>query len=612
MRSVPVVALTLFAAFVMSVPGSAVSQDGHAVEADLIVETKMQLTSVADLDGSGSIKMTFKGDAACQLRQHILSEFDSSMNQIIEAQEAKDFLVSLASELEGRLYWGVTLTPTTDFANISLTDVASVTEGVMFQNWDSVDDLAFRMDFDGHGEGFSKVIFITQTATDTVCGAVRDSTGYSFDGIMRMEHRTVSFGFGSFTVPEIPNGSLQEVRTPAGVVLWYSSQFEVQDSRSVEDESISYEQFSPVENQQVAFAILLICSLIILRMPGLRFEKFRKLHPKRYRKYARPKRSVKAVAVALVAVMWTLYALPFLLAPVVDGFLLYSIYFVLLAPVAVMAQYSVSRVVYDRSALDIPEDAVIEVKQAAAVPDEPDAVGFCTVCDKPIELIEELHSCEVCGAEMHVECGERAQACPACGAVLYPQDTRSIQCKNCEESFLHAGKEDPYSIQCTRCGAFQEEVEAGKNYLIVDSDPTMAYRMMRAMGISGRAAMVITAEFPGKMREVYELGDEVDVRWFSESTTDIDNVNPHDLEGDAMETASTFLMTTKRAGLMIDGLTLLLELNGFDKILAYVRRINDLAVIHGSTILLHTDKSGLEDEQLKMLSDEFDEIHDYT
>jgi hypothetical protein len=70
-------------------------------------------------------------------------------------------------------------------------------------------------------------------------------------------------------------------------------------------------------------------------------------------------------------------------------------------------------------------------------------------------------------------------------------------------------------------------------------------------------------------------------------------------------------MTTKRAGLMIDGIDTLIDMNGFDKVLAYVRRLNDLATIHGSTILLHTDKSTMDEEQFKALSNEFDEIHDY-
>ncbi len=610
-RLISIGVMALFVALVIVVPGLSVSQDGHTAEPDLLVETKMRMTSVGGLDGTGSLKVTVSGEPAREMRQYMLSEFDKSINMLIEAEEAQAFLTSIASELEGRPYWGVTLSPSTNFQNMSLTDVTGSTDGLVSHNMNSTDALSFWMDFDGHGKGFSKQIFITQTAADTICGAIRDCTGYSFNGSMRMEHRTVAFGFGSFTAPELMNGTMQEVRTPAGVVVWYTSEFDVVTASATDVETVSYNQFSPIDNQQIAFIILLICTMMIARMPVHSFEKFKKLHPKRYRKYATPRRSVSACAVALIAVVWVLYAFPFLMWSIIDGFILYSLYFILIGPVAVMAQYTVSRHVYERSALDIPEDVVIEVKQAIVAPEEAEALGLCAVCYKPMDHIEEVHVCEVCQTEMHIACGDKAQACPTCGTILFPQDTRSIQCKACGESFLHTGNEDAYSIQCTRCGAFQEEVEAGKNYLIVDSDPLMAYRMMKAMGVSGRAAMIITSEFPGKIREAHELGEEVDVRWFSESTTDIDNVNPHDLEGDAMETASTFLMTTKRAGLMIDGIDTLIDMNGFDKVLAYVRRLNDLATIHGSTILLHTDKSEMDEEQFKALTGEFDEIHDY-
>jgi hypothetical protein len=49
----------------------------------------------------------------------------------------------------------------------------------------------------------------------------------------------------------------------------------------------------------------------------------------------------------------------------------------------------------------------------------------------------------------------------------------------------------------------------------------------------------------------------------------------------------------------------------FDKALAFVKRINDLAAIHGSTILMSVNKTKLTPEQFKTISDEFDEIHDY-
>ncbi|UCE91856.1 MAG: DUF835 domain-containing protein [Methanobacteriota archaeon] len=611
-RSAPLMAFILSVCLAAGLPGIASSQDGTDAVPGMVVNTSMQLTSIGDLDGSGTVTITFRGDPAREFRGHVLSEFDSDMNQMIEADEARSLLMALSSALDGKPYWGVAMEPSGDVANVTEATAESMTAGLVLHSWHSTDDVSVRLDFQCRGEGFSKVIFIIQPAVDAFRGAVLDATGYAFDGLMRLEHRVVAFGVGAFTDPDMTNGTIQELRTPAGVVIWYTSEFEVDGSGSASQETISYEELSVVENPQVAFVVLFIGSLVIARLPAKRFEKFRKLHPKRYRKYARPRLAPKVLAVALLAVLWVLYAMPFLMGYVFEGFILYSYYFLFLVPVAMAGQHAVTRYVYAKSSLDIPEETVVEIKQAQLAPDEPESLGLCAVCFKPIESEADMHTCDACSIDMHVECAQRARVCPSCEEILFPQDTRSIECKACGESFLHSGMEDAYSIQCTRCGAFQEEVVAGKNYLVVDEDPTMAYRMIRAMGLSGRAAMAMTIEFPGKIRADYELGEEVDVRWFSESTTDIDNVNPQDLEGDAMETASTFLATTKRAGLLVDGIDQLIDLNDFDKVVAFIRRLNDLAAIHGSTIIIQVDKSKMDEDAYDVISEEFDEIHDYT
>jgi hypothetical protein len=211
---------------------------------------------------------------------------------------------------------------------------------------------------------------------------------------------------------------------------------------------------------------------------------------------------------------------------------------------------------------------------------------------------------------MHVDCAEKAQTCPQCGQPLVQLNTRSISCRACGEVFLYSGDEDAYSIQCTKCGAFQEEIIPGKNYFIVDEEPRNAFMMIRAMGLSNRPALCLTTSFPGKIRSDYNL-ENVLIKWFSDSTTDIDNINPKDLEGDVMEIVSTFLMTTKEAGVLLDGIESLIEMNGFDKALAFVKRLNDLAKTHGSTILLSLNKTKLPPEQFKTISGEFDEVHDY-
>jgi archaellum biogenesis ATPase FlaH len=78
-----------------------------------------------------------------------------------------------------------------------------------------------------------------------------------------------------------------------------------------------------------------------------------------------------------------------------------------------------------------------------------------------------------------------------------------------------------------------------------------------------------------------------------------------------MEVVSTFLMTTRNAGVLVDGIETLSEMNGFDKVMAFVKKLNDLARTHGSTIILSANKKLLTESQFKALSEAFDEVHDF-
>jgi len=314
-------------------------------------------------------------------------------------------------------------------------------------------------------------------------------------------------------------------------------------------------------------------------------------------------------AYILAAVCSVLYLFPYIFSFTSRDALFYSAYLYAVIPAAFITEWMFSKFMYDRAALEIPEESIIEVKQAVVQPSEGEGEILCKVCYRPIEAGLEMFQCS-CGLTMHVDCAQKAQNCPSCGQPLVQLRTRSLQCRACGETFLHSGDEDAYSIQCTKCGAFQDEVKPSKNYLIVDSDPRNAFMMIRAMGLSNKPAMCLTTSFPGKIRSDYDLKD-VAIKWFSDSVTDIDNVNPKDLDVDAMETVSTFLMTTKGAGVLVDGIDSLIEQNGFDKVLSFIKKINDLAATHGSTIILAVDKTKLTHDQFKALSDAFDEAHDY-
>ncbi len=585
----------------------AISQPDNTSE--MRVETKMLLSGVGTLKGSGDAKITVSGHAALGLRHAIFNRSDSDGNQYLDANETRNALSVIADALVGKAYWGISIDSVSDYSGKSLDWLLGHTAGLLDSNLDSEATISFPIGFEGSGLGKTKMLETGQGAYDAFAGAISDAVGYDFNGTLIVDHRVSTLVLGSFTSPDLTLGKISGIRTPVGEVFWYSFEGQVGPGQTVSD-TVAYESFSLRENQQIAFVVLFVGCFLILRMPGKDFDKYEKLHPKKFRRFAKPLMSVTLSAIVLAAVLVVLYLLPFAFSWASRNAQFYSAYLYIVVVAAVIGEHFFSRSMYNRASLDIPEESVIEVKQALIRPLEGEGEILCKVCYRPIEAGLDMYQC-TCGMSMHVDCAEKSQTCPSCGELLFPQHTRSIQCKSCGETFLYTGSDDAYSIQCTKCGAFQEEIKPGRNYLIVDEEPRNAFMMIRALALSGRPAMAITTSFPGKIRSEYDLG-EVSVKWFSDSVTDIDNINPKDLEGDAMELVSTFLMTTKGAGVLIDGIETLIEMNGYDKALDFVKRLNDLAAIHGSTIILSLKKKALPEDQVKKINEEFDEIHDYS
>ena len=600
-------AALLLVALIMSSVAPALGQD--AEHGDMRVDVEMTSSGLNSVDGSGSFVLTYSGPAAVSLRENLMAEFNQNDDMLLDPGEAGVFLMALADALKGELVWGLAIDGVTDFDNASDNMVRDHLDGVVYTDVNSSSDVVVSMDFDASGGGSSKLMQLSRFPVATFSDAMASVTGYSHEGSMTIKSRLIMVGVGSFTNPDLLSGKISELRTPLGTVVWYSYHGSILVDGEIVDETLTYERFSIVENQQIAFVVVLVGIVMIIRQPMKRFQKYKLLHPRRFRKYAKPLPAATYFSYAISAVLLVLYLLPYIFSAG-SGFLLYSSYLYFIIPAAVLGQYFVSKVVYDRAAAEIPEDTVIEVKQALIETKKVEDL-LCQVCFNKIDVASDMFHCPGCGLEMHGTCAEKSQGCPSCGAVLFPERTRSIQCKSCGETFLYSGMEDEYSIQCTRCGAFQDEVKSGRNYMIIDTEPGNAYSMARAMGLSDRPVMVLTSNFPGKIRGDYDLGENIEVKWFSESSTDIDNINPHDLDGDVMEIASTFLSTTKRSGLVVDGLDLLIRENGFESALAFIKRLNDLAMIHGATIILALDKGSVPEDQFKAISDEFDEIHDY-
>jgi LSD1 subclass zinc finger protein len=572
------------------------------------VECKLLLSGLTSIEGSGSVELTFAGNPAIALRNAIFNKSDADGNMWLNSNETGTLLDAFSDALVGKIYWGIAIESATNFTGRTDAFIADHSSGLVGLKNDATLPIVLKVDFDGSGKMESKVIETAQGAYETFATAIEDASGYSYSGAMVVKQRVTTIMLGSLTNPHLKQGSVSAIRNPFGEVLWYSFTGSVGPSMPAQD-MVSYEAFSIMENQQISFIVLFLGCLMILRTPRNYFDKFEKLHPKKFRKNAKQLMSVWILAIVLAGVLVVLYLVPFIFSFASRNALIYAAYLYLLVPFAIIGEHLFARSMYNKAALSIPDESTVEVKQALIEKEDGEGEILCKVCYMPIEAGLDMFQC-TCDAAMHVNCAEKVQTCPSCREPLFPQRSRSIRCKSCGETFMYSGTEDSYSVQCTKCGAFQEDIKAGRNYLVADEDPRNAFMMVRAIGISGRPALCLTTQFPGKIRSEYDLRD-VSVKWFSDSSTDIDNINPKDLDGDPMEIASTFLMTSKEAGILIEGIDTLIELNGFDKVLAFIKKLNDLAAIHGSTIVLSLDKKKLSEAQFKIISDEFDEIHDY-
>jgi len=581
---------------------------------EMTIKGRILISGLTSLDGEATVTVTYSGDTAISAREAIFNAFDDSSDQWMGSGEVKYFLETLSAQMVGKIVWGFTIDSTTNFTQKTDSYIADHTSGLVNTNWEATDPISFTFSFSGSGsmsdreieagEGLYEALSLSMAAATTT----ETATGFMHDGWCAIDLRVSAFIIGSFSSPHLSEGDMSSVRTPLGDIMWYSFSGDASALNAIDDR-VTYRSFSLMDNQQIAFAVLLICLLLILRIPTRDFDKFEKLHPKKFRKYAKSLPVVWISAIALAAVGVVLCLLPFLFAFSSPNTFLFAGYLYLVLPLTVVAEHFISKFMYGRAALNIPDESSVEVKQAMMEPETKEGEWLCKSCYMPIEETLDIFQCS-CGATMHVKCAERAQTCPLCGTVLFPQLTRSIECRACGETFLYSGSEDGYSIQCTKCGAFQEQVAPGKNYLVVDQDPHNAFAMIRALGKTDRQAMCLTTQFPGKVRSDYDM-ESVEIKWFSDSTTDIDNVNPKDLDGDPMEVVSTFLMTTKGAGVMLEGIDTLIEMNGFEKVLNFVKKINDLASTHGSTIILAMNKKKVTESQFKAISELFDETHDF-
>lgn len=162
-------------------------------------------------------------------------------------------------------------------------------------------------------------------------------------------------------------------------------------------------------------------------------------------------------------------------------------------------------------------------------------------------------------------------------------------------------------------GELQEEkriLEIGYNYLILEERTDITFEIFRDTIATGVPGLLITNSFPDKVRKAHGLED-ADIHWLSDSgDKTLSILSPKRLDFEITRTISKFIKENKEKGcvLMLDGFEYLVLENKFEKILKFVKKINDMAAMSNSTILVPVNLEAFKKEQATILKKEFDRV----
>ena len=613
-RLVVVMVALLFAAMQVSSLGVIMSADAYPAITGGTIEcdTTLQMIPMTHTVGGGTIHWHITGDNARDLRMLILDRLDNatinydgrplmpndtaSGRAIGEIDEAEvwayvaaddssflqNYLQGLHKMLVGSdgyfkplrndtydpiMFHGIEITR----ASLSNHNMYSDIYGLLGQTADSNADIDIFMtismrdtvkvdEIDLSNSDVFSAPFECLTAFDDN-GNVIDPVTYNGDG--DMNHWTITIGFDSFYNPSVSKNSITIIRTPAGEL--YNYRASIQNGADIE-ETMQHSEFSPLENPQILFIIMLVFGYLVVALPTHFYLKYRGRYPKRYRMEAKKIKWLHWTARILLLIIILVYFIPVIGSFYFSGpiFMGLSIGFVALSAV-------LSKVIYERAGDAIPPEYFEEkgkkkkpVKKAAPLAAAP------VVATYEPDTKEKIH-CIRCGALITIEAGDNL-----------------------------------LKVKCPVCGAVQKRVERGYNHLILDSSLKNTYNMLADFLRDGDTALCLTTSMPGKMKRTYHLTGKVKCIWLT-SAGGKDTLDPGNIKKIAA-TIERFAEKYPASIVLIDGIEYLVVEHGFDEVSRMLKKVTDVASMRDITLMVPVNPSSLTGEELNTLRATFDRV----
>ena len=646
-----------------------VDSGGQELAVDrVVVKTDYQMLGFNDLQGGGHLTYELHGKAAGDLRRAVLARYDGlgPTDGVIDSAELKRGAIespgtSYIADLElalrehGRFFHGITNSYdplhenqgediTIDAvgfvevrANIPTDDYTSVYIYLYFDSSQTTGTFTGNMIanelFDALYQPFLGHISLEEI----------DYSDYRFE----YHHNDYRVSLGSLYNPDTPNGNIHIIRTPAGELSFYNVKNIVYDGSSINPQDrITYSSFNFLENPQILFIVIFICSYLLSSMPTKFYSDYKYAYPRRTRHKAMKIKWLHLLGKVLILLLLLFYFFPTFFGLMGSNAFLGGMAMWILAPVFTVTIIIVSKMLYDKQISDIPRqptplpkrrpetrpqpktvtpagvNVVVQSEQPRSPVPAPIPVPVvekkeptgppCVVCDDPITDYVDLAKCK-CGAIYHESCEVDVINCPKCDMPFVEEaepepEMESIQCPTCGEVNKVLTGADMYKIKCIACEVILQGTEPGYNYLVIDDERKTAFEMFVSLLKKGSPGLCISTTFPDKLKREYDL-ESVDIVWLTDtSTPDQKTMNPHRLEFEMMRTYASFVKNNTNATILLDGFEYMVVENGFEKVFKFIKKLNDLSSVNSGTLFIPIGTSSLETDQLGVLRKEFDKV----
>ncbi|MGM0510350.1 MAG: DUF835 domain-containing protein [Thermoplasmatota archaeon] len=404
--------------------------------------------------------------------------------------------------------------------------------------------------------------------------------GLNWQGETKQTHWSYIVGLNSFYGPDHDEGSLYVVRTPAGEVLYYSTEYQDKDTPQA---TILWDNLQIFENPQILFVFVVIASYFISLFPKKHFREYRDEYPIRYQSRAEKNRMVHLLKGVFVVALFLLYFFP-----AFGGFFMKGIYLMLLGGGMLFVEYILSKMIYDKKKSQIPDSIKNAPEKKRRKPRTKNRTKTIT----------------------RVKTRRPAATSTTTTRKKSNDNVKRVYCDTCGEFFTVHKKRNLLTVKCPKCDSRMRMLREGYNYLLLEDEGNETYSVFSKFVEEGAKGMVITTNLPEKVEEKYGIRNSK-IMWISDHSSERYSVlNPQRLDFEITRAIKNFADENERAVILLDGLEYLVVENGFEKVSKFIKKATDMVSVNASTLLVHVNPNSFAKSELSILKKEFDNCED--